>query len=149
MVHRSLLAMIALLGLSSSAQAGDWGLTLGKRSKHGQVSLHLGSHGAGISYRDRRFADRRYGPRRVARGHYRTVSERVWVPGTTERVWVPERYEVWVDVCGIEHRRLVAPGYYETLRHPGHYDVRTRRVWVPAHSYGHTYGHGYGGITRH
>lgn len=68
---------------------------------------------------------------REARGHYETITERVWVEGVTRRVWVPEVYRTEYDWCGRARRILIAEGYYRTVCEPGHFETRTRMVWVP------------------
>jgi len=119
---RILLTLALATGASTTAQAQEWRLSLGKRLGHGAIRLDLGSRGS--AFRDVRSTCS------PAPGHYEVVEERVWVECCWERVWVPERYETWVDSCGRFHRRLVCAGHYETVRGPGHYETRTRRVWV-------------------
>ena len=125
---RILLTLALVTGASSTAQAQEWRLSLGKRLGHGgEIRLDLASHGA--PFRDWRRPTREK-PCAPAPGHYEVIEERVWVEGCWERVWVPDRYDTWVDSCGRTHRRLVCAGHYETVRGPGHYETRTRRVWV-------------------
>ena len=160
LLPRTLLALTLAGFLAPSANAQRWRLSLGKKTKHGRVTLDLASRGYGVTYsgshhgtyigsHHRSYSGSHYGSYRgsyrgrhapvhhhgsscgYVQGHYQNVSERVWTPGHSERVWVPARYETYYDAHGA-HQRLVANGYYDVIQHPGHYDIQTRRVWVPA-----------------
>ncbi len=64
-------------------------------------------------------------------GHYKTIRERVRVPGATYRVYVEGRYR---SRCRGIFGRCVSryrPGRYELRQEPDRYEYRTRKVWVP------------------
>ncbi|MEO0480350.1 MAG: hypothetical protein AAF196_12790 [Planctomycetota bacterium] len=65
-------------------------------------------------------------------GYWRTVRERVWVPGTRRVVHVPARYDWRYDSCGRRVRVCVQPAGTRVIQNPGCYQYQTRRVWVPA-----------------
>ncbi|MCA9002371.1 MAG: hypothetical protein KDB61_10620, partial [Planctomycetes bacterium] len=75
---------------------------------------------------------RRTRPITPARGHWKTITERVWVSGATRQEWVPPVYETICDSRGGAHRVMVCEGHYRTVQDPGHYEMRSRKVWVPA-----------------
>ena len=79
----------------------------------------------------RRVAEGRRGPV-VRDGYYKTVRERVWVPGYDNRVHVPAVYDYRYDSCGNRIRVLVREAYYRNDRIPGCWQWQDRRVWVPA-----------------
>lgn len=68
--------------------------------------------------------------RRWVPGHWRNVSERVFVPGRVTRHWCPPVYR-WRRVGCRRVRVCVRPGRWEVRRAPGCWRVVTRRVWEP------------------
>ncbi len=140
-MFRNSLLVLALLGLVPAATAQ---IQIGARiGRHVSVGATVGSHGVGVrvsatpSRGAHRYDSHRHGSHRPApvhhqRGHFQTVTERVWVPGCSRQVWVPAQYGWIVDSCG--HRRwgVICAGHYQTVQEPGYWKTVTRRVWVPA-----------------
>lgn len=126
----AVLALASLGALAPQAHAthaahGGFELVLGKKSKHGSISVRIG----GDDYGHRRRSDCE--PRRVwVPGHYEVRCERVWVPGACERVWVPPVYQWRHDSCGRAYQVLVCDGYWKTVEHPGRWENREVKVWV-------------------
>lgn len=119
-------AVFALSMLAPSATASpkkvDLGISFGN---HGSLDVRIG--------RPRYPSTRRRAPRITpSRGYWKTITERVWVPGCSHQEWVPASYETIYDSRGSAHKVLVQEGHYRTVQDPGHYEARTRRIWVPA-----------------
>lgn len=70
-------------------------------------------------------------------GYFRTVRERVYVPGYHEWVDCPAEYGFRYDSCGVRIRFVVRPACRERVWVPGRWEYQNRRVWVPAHRHGH------------
>ena len=130
-------ACAALLCISPLASAGRTGSkSCGAVTRCGTPSLRLGGN-IGLRLGKTRvsigFGQRRsVSCCRTQPGHYRTVSENIWVQGAPIQTWVPARYEWRQDGCGSVAQVLVQQGYFRTDYGPGHYETHTRRIWVPA-----------------
>ena len=117
--HLSLVA--ALLGLAAASPAQF------------RIEGRLGSVTVGAVFGDhhRPAARVRFEDRCEPRGHWRVVTEQVWVPGHWHEDHVPARYGWVCDPCG--HRRwvMLEPERGHRVWVEGRYECRTRRVWVP------------------
>lgn len=67
---------------------------------------------------------------REPRGHWRTVTEQVWVPGYWQEEHVPARWGWVCDPCGHRRRVMLEPERCHRVWVEGRYECRTRRVWV-------------------
>ncbi|MDF1837321.1 MAG: hypothetical protein P1V35_05595, partial [Planctomycetota bacterium] len=119
------LALVTLVpsSMASTAKA-DWNISLGSRD----LGITIGSPGhprARTRTRTRTRAPQRSRCITPARGHWKTITEQVWVEGRTHKEWVPARYETVLDSRGGAHRVLVCEGHYRTVREPGHYESRS------------------------
>lgn len=119
------LSLVLCAVLAPASRADGFGISLFKSSNHGAIS---------VGYSNGPSAPRAYRtPYRHARwipGHYRTVRERVWVPGCVQRVWVEPRYGWRRDSCGRFFRGCLSEGRYERVEQPGRYEYRDTRIWV-------------------
>lgn len=117
--HLSLVA--ALLGLAAASPAQ---FRIEGRLGSVTVGAVLGDH-------HRPAARVRFEDRCEPRGHWRVVTEQVWVPGHWHEDHVPARYGWVCDPCG--HRRwvMLEPERCHRVWVEGRYECRTRRVWVP------------------
>jgi hypothetical protein len=61
-------------------------------------------------------------------GYWRTVRERVCVPGYYEDVYVPAEYGWRYDDCGRRYRCIVRPACVQQVWHPERWEWRSRRV---------------------
>lgn len=136
-LRMSTLLGTALLCMSPFAAAGRSGYNPGRTvTRHSTPSLRLGG-GIGLRLGKARVSIG-FGVRQDLRccstrpGHYRTVSERIWVQGPLMRTWVPARYEWRQGSYGALVQVLVQAGYHQSDFGPGHYETCSRRVWVPA-----------------
>ncbi|MFN0009084.1 MAG: hypothetical protein ACKVXR_14370 [Planctomycetota bacterium] len=123
------LCLSLLAVLAPASRADGFGISFFKSSKHGAISVGY-SNGPGAT---RACAPVDRTPYRHARwvpGHYRTVRERVWVPGFVQRVWIEPRYGWRRDSCGRVYRERISGGHYERVEQPGHYEYRDAQVWV-------------------
>jgi len=119
-----LASFAALPLLAADAHAGGGGgLSIGfsKHGRHGSLGVQIGFPGRG--YDDCAPRPPQYG------GHWETVCERVWVPGTCEQVYVQPIYETRRDSCGRPYQVCVRAGYWSTVQHAGHWEERSRQVW--------------------
>jgi len=111
----------ALLGLAAASPAQF------------RIEGRLGSVTVGAVFGDhhRPAARVRFEDRCEPRGHWRVVTEQVWVPGHWHEDHVPARYGWVCDPCG--HRRwvMLEPERCHRVWVEGRYECRTRRVWVP------------------
>jgi len=124
MLTRSTFFLSTLAALTLiSADAGAGGLSIGfsKHGKHSSVGVQIGFPACSP-----RPAPPQY------RGHWETVVERVWVPGSCERVWIAPVYETRYDSCGRAFQVCVRAGFWDTIQHPGHYEDHSRQVWRAA-----------------
>ncbi len=64
-------------------------------------------------------------------GDWRTVSERVWVPGQCRTIHHPAVWGWGRDHCGRRVWTVVCPARTEIVQEPGHWEWQTKRVWVP------------------
>ena len=157
---RALLLSSALLttsvALAPSAEAGDLSFIFGLGDRHGNsVRVKIGSRDRHVRHHDRHARTERVIRHRSHRNHrshsgsqyrhtprYRTISERVWVPGhfdrvayqarlpeTHSRVKVAARYEWRRDSCGRRYRVCVRRSYYKTVCNPARYETRYRQVF--------------------
>lgn len=133
----SAMTCAALLCLSPLASAGHSGskscraapLCATPTLRSGaNIGLRLGKTRVSIGFGQRRAMN----CCRTQPGHYRTVSEKIWIQGVPLQTWVPARYEWRQDGCGSVVQVLVQQGYYRSDYGAGHYETRTKRVWVPA-----------------
>lgn len=115
-----LASLVVLAGLTYFAGSSD---AQRAASRYGS-GVHSSYYGAGRSYSHSRV---------WVPGHYETVRQQVWVPGSCERVWVPPVFELRHDGCGRALRVMVRAGCWETVQHPGHYQERCASVWRPGH----------------
>ena len=135
MFKTAMITVLALCGLSVSASA-QFGIRLDRQG----VQVCVGptcevprtvEYGRSPRLRaSRGVARRSFGSRHV-RGYWKTVRERVWVPGFYERVHVPAQYGWRIDSCGRRVRYCVRPARYENVWRPGCWEWQSRRVWVP------------------
>jgi hypothetical protein len=130
-MFRTVSIVLVLMGLVPTAASQ---ISIGARvSRHVSVGATFGRGGVGIgvSLDSHRHRGHRAPVVHHRHGHYKHVSERVFVPGCSRQVWVPAQYGWVVDSCG--HRRwgVVCAGYYRTVQEPGCWQTVTRRVWVP------------------
>lgn len=124
MLTRSTFFLSTLAALTLiSADAGAGGLSIGfsKHGKHSSVGVQIGFPACSP-----RPAPPQYG------GHWETVVERVWVPGSCERVWIAPVHETRYDSCGRAYQVCVRAGFWDTIQHPGHYEDHSRQVWRAA-----------------
>jgi hypothetical protein len=136
----------SLLLLAPTANAQEFGLSIGKQAKRGHVSVNFGSRGANFSFesrgRNRGHGKQQRGYRRrdnhghsakcckYVAGRFQTQTKRVWVQGACRQVWVPPVYDTYCDLFGNSRSRLIQAGYYQTIQEPGHYENQCVRVWV-------------------
>ena len=139
---KRLTALIAALAIGApTASAQEWNFSIGKKTKHGHVSVDFGTR----NRRPYRRFGRDHNPRRVHLGHrhrhgdacysrggyYENRPYEVWVPGDYRRVWVPAEYDYYIDECGVTRRQVIRAAHYETIQNPGYNQTRYRRAWVP------------------
>lgn len=129
--ERALLPLLAFSALlAPRADAHGFELILGKKSKHGSISLTIGN---GAEYGHRGHAPVCAPPRAWIAGHYETRCERVWIPGRCESVWVEPVYQWRHDSCGRAYQVVVCAGYWKTVEQPGCWQERNVQVWVEGH----------------
>ena len=129
MRRKAILTGVLIVAIGSSAFADiSWGFNIGfgHRDRHRR-------HGHGF-IRPRVFIHSR------PRGHWETVTRRVWVPGRYENEWVPEEtervyirghYDAWGNyVPGRTEIRVIRPARWERVWKEGYYKTVTERVWV-------------------
>ena len=135
MIQRLLLigAVLAGMAVPAAAQVGfrlsfggrhhgrNFEISIGARAPH--PKHHGRSYRRGRDHRGRRHT-------RVGRGHYRYVTERVWVPGPRHRVYVPGRYGYRYGAFGRRVRYCIAEAHYQIVEEPGRWEYRRRQVWV-------------------
>lgn len=124
-LHRLLPVALALVGLANPAPSQIH--VHARLGKHLRIGVDLGEHGGRSRWR--RFDHGRRHHRHGARC-WRTVVERVRLPGRYEAVFVPARYEWRRDACGRLVRVLVEPAHHERRWVPGHWTHRQRRVLI-------------------
>lgn len=73
---------------------------------------------------------RRRGHGRHQHGYWKTVHDRVWIPGGYREEYCPPRYGWVYDGCGRRVWGIVDAGGVRRVPLPGHYETRTRRIWV-------------------
>jgi len=121
------LALCAVLAPAS--RADGFGISIFKNSRHGAISLGY-STGPNSAWAPAPVYRTPYRHARWIPGHYRTVRERVWVPGCVQRVWIEPRYGWRRDSCGRPFRGCISRGHYEMVEQPGRYEFRDSKVWV-------------------
>ena len=120
--------------LAPSAAAGEFGISLGKQSKHGSLSLFYSNGGPAYGHASKVCAPVTtcsVPSRAWVRGHYESIPQQVWVASTERTVWVEPRYEVRYDNCGHAHTVCVAPGHWQRVCVPGHFETRTYKAFKP------------------
>ena len=136
-------AILAGMAVPAAAQVG-FHLSFGKQRHGRSFQISVGSHhhhrrvpryetGYRRDRGHRHNRGRRYGRggyRLAARGGYRYVTQRVWVPGCRRRVYVPARYGYRVDWCGRRVRYCITQAHYDFVQEPGRWENQRRRVWV-------------------
>jgi len=135
----------SLFLFAPAADAQEFGISFGQRTKHGNVSVNFGSRGANIGFESRgrrgRHGKQKGYRRKDNHGHsakccsyvagrFETQTQRVWVPGRVRQVWVQPVYDAYCDLFGNTRSRLIRAGYYETIQDPGCYENRRVQVWV-------------------
>jgi hypothetical protein len=121
--------VVALLGLAAAAPA--------QLHIEGRFGNHVTVHADVGGHRGHHRAPRRAYPRPIAhaphatRGHWETISERVWIPPSCQDVCVPATYGWTYDSCGHRVWGVVRPAHTRHVEVPGHFENRTRRVFVP------------------
>lgn len=127
-------SLALLAALSPSALAGDFGISLGKKTKHGSLSLFYSSGGPayGHAWNSCAPASTACGPNKAwVRGHFESVPQQVRVGAEQHMVWVEPRYETRYDACGRVQTVCVAPGHWKSVCTPGHYETRTYKAFKP------------------
>ncbi len=130
----AVLSLGFLAALSSAASASEFGLSLGKKSKHGSLSFSYSTGGPAFGHASRICAPvySECGPKKAwVRGHYENVPQKVWVGGEHRTVWIEARFATRYDSCGRPERVCVAPGHWKTIFVPGHFETRTCKAFVP------------------
>lgn len=94
----------------------------------GNIGLRLGKTRVSIGFGQRRAMS----CCSTQSGHYRTVSENIWIQGAPIQTWVPDRYEWRQDGCGSVVQVLAQRGYFRSDYGCGRYETRTKRIWVSA-----------------
>lgn len=105
-----LLALLFLGSLAPAARADSFGVTFGKKTKHGSITV---GYSTGPSFGSRYKVH--HAPRFWVPGHYET---------RCEKIWIEPRYEWRHDACGRAFLACVAPGHFVT---------REVKVFVPGH----------------
>ncbi len=105
--------------LAPAAEAGGLSIGFSKHGRHGSVGVWIGG-GPSCAPAPRPPS---YG------GHWETVVERVWVPGSAQQVWIEPVYQTRYDSCGRPYQVCVRAGYWTTVQSPGHWEERQRQVW--------------------
>ena len=151
MIHRLFLLSAILVGMAvpATAQSG-FRLAFGDSHRGRSFQISLGSRHGNITTgvrvakrrapRGRRLSRHGLHRRRVERrgfrgrqlrtGHFRVVSQRVWVPGSRRRVYVPARYGYRYDYRGRRVRYCIVQAHYTIVRDPGCWEIQRQRVWV-------------------
>lgn len=113
--------LAALTFFAADARAGGLSIGFSKHGKHSSVGVQIGYPACAP-----RPAPPQYG------GHWETIVERVWIPGSCDRVWIAPIHETRYDSCGRAYQVCVRAGYWDTIQRPGHYEDRSRQVWRAA-----------------
>lgn len=133
MIKTTILTAVAFLGLTAAPAAQV--RVSASVGEHVRVGARIGD--VAISY-ERNYPDGRSGRRTFSRrgrgaghstGYWRTIRERVCVPGYFETVFVPAEYGWRYDDCGRRYRCIVRPACERQVWHPERWEWRTRRVW--------------------
>ncbi len=139
MRHRTLIALAVLsLGLAAPASAQKrFELTLGTRgvsigARLPRASIHVGYGSTSSRARHGYISSRHYTHRVWVPGHYVTVYERVWIPGSKRKVWIEPIYETRCDAYGRTYSVLVQPGSWQWVETKGYYEERPVKKWIPS-----------------
>ena len=127
------LTAVAFLGLTAAPGAqvrisADIGKSLRVGARVGDVAVSYRRDDPRDRFHQRSFGRRTHDAGRNA-GYWRTIRERVCVPGHFETIQVPAEYGWRIDDCGRRYRCIVRPAFVRRVWCPERWEWRTRRVW--------------------
>jgi hypothetical protein len=125
-----LLTVAAVLSVAVSAPAQ---ITIeGRLGRHIRGTVVLAGHDDHHGHRHNRDVDHRRHREveRRERGHWKTVHEKVRVPGYWRDEHVPATYGWVIDSCGHRNWGIVDHGGCRRVWVPACWETRSRQVWV-------------------
>lgn len=131
MFKTTILTTVALFGLAAAPAAQvRVDAQLGRRVN---VGVEVGDSGVGFhgGYHIGRSSGRTFRTHRHTGGYWKTITERVCVPGYYETVVIPAQYGWIYDSCGRRYWGVIQPACEKQIWHPERWECRTRRVWCP------------------
>lgn len=133
MFKTSILTAVAFLGLTAALDAqvqvpAGAGRSVRVGVQVGDVAINYERGNSGGRLWRRTFARRTHDVG-CNTGYWRTIRERVCVPGYYQTVHVPAEYGWRYDDCGRRYRCIIRPACVQQVWCPERWEWQTRRVW--------------------